>query len=439
MLEESAVLTAASGPEQTGPRVYTFDPYLLGGTPFTTSVPCPVLKKNVAIGVFVRTRGNEIEVDFGQRTYSFSKAAAERGRVTEADDAARFHAMWLSNKPRCADVADGASDDSDGDSRTTEGNGVRGASATVTGSTPNATSAPVGATSIRPVLPIAFRCLVPVPINTKAGVRLWLAEDGVEATVRRWVLATMRGRGLERRVATGEVDRAGHDVRDAMIVTTEALVAELLTALRPCVWSDGRSAPRELLDGKHLRKGLQRSSRKPARTGSALCAAPVRTPNRSPPRSVRPAGCRAAALFTSHLRQSCTAIETCLHSAFQGLSTVGACVDALLRMPAEDRSAPGLRSEAGAQRASATCARRSQLGLCRVGAHERGGARAGRGAVPADRDCVAAGAGTEERGGGRHGPKCELECSPAAAGCDPGLRGGWPAHPALLAALCDRV
>ena len=67
----------------------------------------------------------------------------------------------------------------------------------------------------------------------------------------------MRGRGLERRVATGEVDRAGHDVRDAMIVTTEALVAELLTALQPCVWSDGRSAPRELLDGKHLRKGLQ--------------------------------------------------------------------------------------------------------------------------------------------------------------------------------------
>ena len=256
-LEESAVLTAASGPEQTGPRVYTFDPYLLGGTPFTTSVPCPVLKTNVAIGVFVRTRGNEIEVDFGQRTYSFSKAAAERGRVTEADDAARFHAMWLSNKPRCADVADGASDDSDGDSRTTEGNGVRGASETVTGSTPNATSAPVGATPIRPVLPIAFRLLVPVPINTKAGVRLWLAEDGVEATVRRWVLATMRGRGLERRVATGEVDRAGHDVRDAMIVTTEALVAELLTALRPCVWSDGRSAPRELLDGKHLRQGLQ--------------------------------------------------------------------------------------------------------------------------------------------------------------------------------------
>ena len=256
-LEESAVLTAASGAEPTGPRVYTFDPYLLGGTPFTTSVPCPVLKKNVAIGVFVRTRGHEIEVDFGQRTYSFSKAAAERGRVTDADDAARFHAMWLSNKLGCADLADGIADDSDGDGRSAEGNGVRGASETATGSTPNATAARVGATAIRPVLPIAFRCLVPVPINTKEGVRLWLAAEGVEPTVRKWVLATMRGRGLERRVETGEVDRAGHAVRDAMNVTTEALVGELLTALRPCVWADGRCASRELLDSKHLRKGLQ--------------------------------------------------------------------------------------------------------------------------------------------------------------------------------------
>ena len=96
-----------------------------------------------------------------------------------------------------------------------------------------------------------------MPINTKDGVKLWVAAHGVDKTLREWVLATMRGRGLERRVPTGEVDRAGHDVRDAMVVTTEALVAELLVALRPCVWAGGRYAPKELLEGKFFRKALR--------------------------------------------------------------------------------------------------------------------------------------------------------------------------------------
>ena len=87
--------------------------------------------------------------------------------------------------------------------------------------------------------------------------------------------------------------------------------------------------------------------------GSATCAAPVRTPSRSPVRSLRHARCHAAALFTSHLRQSCTQIAPQFHSAFAGLTSVGQCVDALLRMPPEDRSAPGPRSEAGALRATA--------------------------------------------------------------------------------------
>jgi len=57
-------------------------------------------------------------------------------------------------------------------------------------------------------------------------------------------------------------------------------------------------------------------------------------------------------LFTAHLRQSCTQIESNIHSAFDGLTSVGACVEALLGMAAEDRSAPGQRSDAGALRAT---------------------------------------------------------------------------------------
>ena len=75
-LEESAELTAASGSAQTATKIYKFEPYLLNGTPFTTSEPCAVTKQNAAVGVFVCTRANQIVVDFGKHTYSFSKSAA---------------------------------------------------------------------------------------------------------------------------------------------------------------------------------------------------------------------------------------------------------------------------------------------------------------------------------------------------------------------------
>jgi len=81
--EESAELTATSGSAQTALKIYKLEQYLLNGTPFTTSVPCAVTNQNAAIGVFVCTRGNQIVVDFGTHTYSFSKSAAERGRVGE--------------------------------------------------------------------------------------------------------------------------------------------------------------------------------------------------------------------------------------------------------------------------------------------------------------------------------------------------------------------
>ena len=51
-------------------------------------------------------------------------------------------------------------------------------------------------------------------------------------------------------------------------------------------------------------------------------------------------------------RVPCTQIDPHFHSAFAGLTSVGACVEALLGMPAEDRSAPGPRSEAGALQAT---------------------------------------------------------------------------------------
>ena len=259
-LEESAELTAASGSAQTAPKMYKFEPYLLNGTPFTTSEPCAVTKQNAAVGVFVCTRANQIVVDFGKHTYSFSKSAAERGRVNDLEEAARLHALWLSNKLAGAEHGDNSqndSDDGDAGSRTAESNDLLGDSSISTGSTASEAAARAGAAPIRPVLPIVFRAGTPVPINTKDGVKLWVAADGVEKTLREWVLATMRGRGLERRVPTGEVDRAGHDVRDAMVVTTEALVAELLVALRPCVWAGGRYAPKELLESKFFRKALR--------------------------------------------------------------------------------------------------------------------------------------------------------------------------------------
>ena len=123
--EESAELTATSGSAQTALKIYKLEQYLLNGTPFTTSVPCAVTNQNAAIGVFVCTRGNQIVVDFGTHTYSFSKSAAERGRVTDPDEAARLHALWLSNKVDGAEQGANAEpdpDDADADSRSNEPN-----------------------------------------------------------------------------------------------------------------------------------------------------------------------------------------------------------------------------------------------------------------------------------------------------------------------------
>ena len=286
--EESAELTATSGSAQTALKIYKLEQYLLNGTPFTTSVPCAVTNQNAAIGVFVCTRGNQIVVDFGTHTYSFSKSAAERGRVTDPDEAARLHALWLSNKVASAEHGGNAepdSDDADADSGSNETNDSLGHSEIRPRSTANAAAARGGVTPIRAVLPIAFRGGTPVPINTKEGLGSWVNADGVEKTIREWVLATMRGCGLERRVPTGEVDRAGHDVRDAIVLTTDALVDELLVALRPCVWAHGKYAPKELLEGKLFRNALRsivsqaRSSRLSAlrRTGAHArpCARPL--------------------------------------------------------------------------------------------------------------------------------------------------------------------
>jgi hypothetical protein len=258
--EESAELTATSGSAQTALKIYKLEQYLLNGTPFTTSVPCAVTNQNAAIGVFVCTRGNQIVVDFGTHTYSFSKSAAERGRVTDPDEAARLHALWLSNKVAGAEHGANAepdSDDAGADSRSNETNDSLGDSEIRPRSRANAAAAHGGVAPIRAVLPIAFRAGTPVPSNTKEGLGSWVNADGVEKTIREWVSATMRGCGLERRVPAGEVDRAGHDVRDAMVVTTEALVNELLVALRPCVWAHGRYAPKELLEGKIFRNALK--------------------------------------------------------------------------------------------------------------------------------------------------------------------------------------
>jgi hypothetical protein len=199
--------------------------------------------------------------------------------VTDPDEAARLHALWLSNKVAGAEHGGNAepdSDDADADSRSNETNDSLGDSEIRPRSTANAAAARGGVTPIRAVLPIAFRAGTPVPINTKEGLGSWVNADGVEKTIREWVVATMRGCGLERRVPTGEVDRAGHDVRDAMVVTTEALVNELLVALRPCVWAHRKVAPKEVLEGKLFHNALRsvvsqaRSSRLSAlrRTGS---------------------------------------------------------------------------------------------------------------------------------------------------------------------------
>jgi len=378
-LEESAVLTATSGPAQAGPKVYTFDPYLLNGTPYTTTERCAVTNKNAAVGVFVCTRGTQIVVDFGNSTYSFCKSAAERGLVTDRDEAERLHAMWLGNKLVGAEHGENSENDADGPDagpRTTESNDLQGESDIRTGSTASAAAERTGATPIRTVLPIVFRAGTPVPINTREGVGLWVAADNVEKTLREWVLATMRGRGLERRVPTGEVDRAGHDVRDAMIVTTEALVDELLVALRPCVWANGRYAPKELLEGKFFRSALRsvvsqaRSSRLSALRRTGAHAQPFARPLAST--CWVPCSCVVHVTSPAVVYPDRPAVPQRFRRTHERRR---------VRRQAARHAGGGPQRARAAQRRRCAASHRSvrgvhSLGLCRVGALQRDGSRA---------------------------------------------------------------
>ena len=78
--------------------------YLLNGTPYTTGLHCAVTNADLAVGMFVRKQGPQIQLDFGGGMKWFSAHAADQGswRVTDAEEAVRLHALWLQNKPSAA-------------------------------------------------------------------------------------------------------------------------------------------------------------------------------------------------------------------------------------------------------------------------------------------------------------------------------------------------
>ena len=107
---ESAELTAASGAAATQPfpHVFKVQKYLLSGTPYTTGLPCAVTHEDLAVGMFVRKQGTQIQLDFGKGMKWFSANAADQGswRVTDAEEAVALHALqtlgrWLSWSERC--------------------------------------------------------------------------------------------------------------------------------------------------------------------------------------------------------------------------------------------------------------------------------------------------------------------------------------------------
>jgi hypothetical protein len=325
-------------------------------------------------------------IDFGRERKPFSKKSAELGawRETDLDDDARGNAHGLGD----ASGANGSIAE-----RTRHEDKAELATAL----TPGGAVASDRAPPIRPVLPITFPEGTPVPVNTKEGVRAWITSEAMQRELRAWVLASMRGDGLTRHVPTGHVDPSGLDVRDAMIVTTDGLVAELLVAMRSCQWANNKRA-HELFEGKWLKAAVTalvsqaRSTKLGILRRIGAHSEPVRLRMH---RRLDPL-CRAAAVFVAHLRTSSSAIDP-PHAAFEGLATVGACVDALLNMPAEDRSRPGVRSAAGTQPCFGGVRVAAAVSARRLGTHESGGACARGRAPSSSRSCVHAGQGTKER------------------------------------------
>jgi hypothetical protein len=105
------------------------------------------------------------------------------------------------------------------------------------------------------VLPIKFPG-VDAPTNSKQGIGAFFANTQVQATIRTWTLDSMHGDGLERHVPEGVLDPDGMDACDAMMLTTNLLVTELVHAMRAHVWGNGRRAPAELFAAKRLIRGL---------------------------------------------------------------------------------------------------------------------------------------------------------------------------------------
>jgi hypothetical protein len=268
-LEESAELTATSGSAQTALKiykrsgcVYLVAKYLLNGSPYWTAVPNLVEKEDDAVGIFVRKNGNQIELDFGASTKWFSAHAAEQGSwlVADTDKAAQLHSLWLQNKSAAAGVGDdGGADGDAGDTAGSDDSTWAPAEPNRNAQRPlalrNSTVAAGSTPLLRPVLPIKFPG-VDAPTNSKQGIGAFFANTQVQATIRTWTLDSMHGDGLERHVPEGVLDPDGMDACDAMMLTTNLLVTELVHAMRAHVWGNGRRAPAELFAAKRLIRGL---------------------------------------------------------------------------------------------------------------------------------------------------------------------------------------
>ena len=242
--------------------VYLVAKYLLNGVPYLTAVQNAVENDDDAVGIFVRKNGNQIELDFGDSTKWFSAHAAEQGSwlVADTDKAAQLHSLWLENKSAAAAESDAVWTDADADAT------AGGDESTLARAEParhaqrplavnNGTVVHGSTPLLRPVLPIKFHD-VDAPTNTKQGLGAFFANNHVQATIKAWTLGTLRGDGLERHVPEGALDPEGMDACDAMMVTTNLLVKELVHALRAHVWANGRRAPAELFAAKRMIRGL---------------------------------------------------------------------------------------------------------------------------------------------------------------------------------------
>ena len=258
---ESAELTAASGAAATQPlpHVLKVQKYLLNGTPYTTGLHCAVTNADLAVGMFVRKQGPQIQLDFGGGMKWFSAHAADQGswRVTDAEEAVRLHALWLQYKPTAA--AEGhAGGAADADDDTSSVDGLTTPTPTGAGSVERTPAAnqPGAPARIRAALPISFPDGTLPPANTKLGLHAFFSNDGVLKALRLWVVATLRGDGLTRHVPAGVLDAAGLNACDSMIVSTPRLVEDLRQALKACVWANGRRAPAEMFGSKRMERHL---------------------------------------------------------------------------------------------------------------------------------------------------------------------------------------